>query len=1786
MSIELIRGELERLYSLAEMMDLSSRVLGFEPREVGGTASTASFARALTDHCQQRDAVAALIEAVLGTKSDASSQLSKIIDEVLRAPVGLRVGDTFGDLRITRKIGAGANGTVYAAQRGDVSVTLKVLHAAAVHDMSSVHRFLTRNRLAASLGATNLPANITAGIVDGKPYVAYDAFDGRPLAQRIGRSGALHINEARPILHAVVAALRALHARKLPHGAVKLENILVGKTEDGSTRVELIDGGGDLLWSAWIHSDIDSASANRVKSLAPEQFKGQGSTTKSDLYGLGAVLFELLTGKPPIEGTSAADLALNSASREPSRAIELAPKGWVAQPLSDLCARLLDKNPAVRPSLDAILEVLGPLDQGGSTIGEEELTAAVDALVADPNDAESAISLELTLERRADPQKVAEAFLIAAEMLDVEDAARLAAEGEESAAVREAKGDAARDRASQAKKGLFFRAARLFDSKLKNHQAAEDAFKAILAIDPNDDVAQTGYEAALKAQDKLDELVEKLLEVSQNNPSHSERARALNKIGQLYAGPLDDKEQAAFAFAQALAQDVQNDVYADDLERTAGLDMGLWAEAMRELHEVSAHPRLPQETRIALFMRLGRWYIEKINRPDLGLPCFDTVLTAEPAHEGALQGMTDVYRKAQQWNELIAVLVTRADRAVTPQRARDLRSEAAETLETRLNDLGRARALYEVNLAEDPGHHQTVDALARLYQRNGDWAGYVKLLERQAEAFTGTARAETLARIGEIYEDNLTDFSEAQRRFTLALELDPGCLAAIRGLDRVYSRTGRYSELLVNLEQQVTMSATPRQKIALLERIAGIHDEEFLDHAKAADTLEKVLALDASREAALTALMRHYRALDRWDDVSVLYDRALKVAAEPTRRVQLLLAQGGILLQQIGSPERARHAYEAILQIEPQNAAALDALAHVRAAMGDAMAALTAVESLAEKAESPDARAEQWNRAGKILEQHGDRDGAIQRYKFALEAQPENPVASEALRRTYLARGDATSAAELIEAEIERKDGKLAKARLYHELAMLKRDKLNDADGARDVAMKALDADPGHAGALLLLGDIAFDRDQFHEAASHYAVLSTRLDALAKPDAKRLLVQFIDALARTGSTERAMSTVHALLELAPDDHGALSRAARVQLDSGDARGAAETFDKLFERFGATLEGEERGQAVLQRGKALRLLDRPSEAIALLVEASELLPLSTTPLEELVRAHEAANSWEDVLRIKQRQLDVAEGENRATLLIEMGEVLATHIKDSTRAAKSLVAALEERPDDRRVLTRLMRLYSEEKDWAKLLDVVVKLAESIDEPKQKAKYIHTAAGIALRQINDYDQSLSLLARVLELDPESEKAVADSIEAREGKGDWEDVAELLQGQLERAEKASEPARRIELHDRLAHVFKEKLERVDAAVAQLEKARDLAPEDLARSAALAEIYASDLDQFADKALVSQHELLRRDPFNPANYRALRKLYTHKKEPDPAWCTCQALHVMKSAEPDEDRFYGRMRAETSAEAKTAVSAEDWATVLTHELVDPILTQIFQLIEPAIIARNAKSLEQLGLHPGDAVDLQSFAYPIPQTLFYAAGVLGMTPPPTLHNPQDPGCIGFLHSTPPSIMLGHAALATGLPTQAGAFIAARHMTYYRPGLYVRHLVPTGTGLRAWLFGAIRLVHDAFPVAAELESTVKENGQAIRPAIDGPAREQLTSLVTKLLQGGSIDLKRWVAGIDLSADRAGFVVCHDLEFACEMIKGSDEASAAIPHRDRIKELTLFSVDPKYFGIRQRLGIAIDS
>ncbi|MCA9641931.1 MAG: tetratricopeptide repeat protein [Myxococcales bacterium] len=1769
--MDILRAELERLFELDEIINLTRGVLGIEPEAVGGTAAKGSFVRALTEHCAEVDAIEALCDAVLATKEETSPKLSQIRVHGLSQPEELELGKAFGDFQLTRKLGEGRLGVSYVARRGDQDYRLKVIRREATRDQRGLMRFLTVSRLIAQTDHAGLPTGLEVGEVDGRHYVAHHFVDAQPLAARIERTGPMHINEARPLLQGILEPLAALHKKRIAHGDLRLENVLVSRGSDGTSRLVLQDAGSDRLRArARVNSGQRElfSTVGSPKTVSPEQIRGMGADPRADVYSFGALLFEVLSGKPPFEAKTAIDAAIGHLKQEPVAPSSVAPRGWVTTELDEFVLRLLNKDPDKRPAdAKVLLEALETLGRGSMAkreqkIDDAELDERIDALVADPEDADAALALEAAVEEGADAARVAEAFSMAADQLEASD----------------------KDQ-KEARKGLLFRAARLYEHA-KTDDKAEQVYVWLTELDPTDDIAVTGLEDTRRRLGKYEELVEMLLARSEGAESRTERARALAEIGHLYAHELDDHEQALVAYTQAYCEDAESDEYADQIEKLVGSNTESWNEVLHTCNEAVAED-LPQEVKTLLLLRMGKWYAEGVSRPDLALPCYQAVIANEPANEAALDGMTRIYRKAQQWPELGMVLTRRADAAPTPARSRDFRAEAAEILEHQLGDTGGARDLYEQVLAEDPGHAKASEALAKIYERTNDYAGLVKILDRRADALRGDEKLFVMCRAAEIHEDNLRDEAEATRRYQTVLEEDNSNLDALRGLDRLLSKAGRYQELLENLARQIQLAATPRQKITLLERVAGIHDEEFLDHAKATDAWEAVLKIDPAHESALTALSRHYRALDRWEDLAELYEQHLKLVTDPGRRVELALAHGRVLSEQIGSPERATHAYERVLEVDPEHAGALEALARLRESSGDADAALDAIEALAAKASSPEAKAEQYIRAAKLLEGRGDRDSAIERYKLALDANPKDSTAAAALREAYAARGDANAAMQLLQRELEQTEGDRAKAKLAAEMAKLARDRLKDEAKAEDAAKKALGFDPTNLVALSILGDQAFAAKRFVEAATHYELVANRADSLEKAEATRILVNFVDALSQSGSTEKALAPMDTLQRIAPDDREALMRVARVTFEHGAPARAYEMYTDLLARFAKDLSDHEHAAALYRLGESARRLGKLDEAKAPLEEALDLNPSDLTPMSSLAELLLEKGDFQAALTIKSQHLEAVEGDERVRLLMEMGDIASEKLNDRTQAAKSYVAALEEKPDDRRLLTKLMQLYSEEKDWGKLVEVVLRLAEFVDDSRQKAKYMHTAAIVSGRQMGDVDRAIEYYERVLELDPEMGKALTEAIELQRQRGDHEAVEKLLKRRLKRASEKKDTKTLLETFTELGELYEKQLGWTDKAIDAFEAAHTLDPENKERSELLANLYASDPHKHLGKAVTAQLAILRQNPYRPDSYKLLRRLYTEVKRADAAWCLCQALFVMNLAEPDEERFFRRMRSETPAHAQDAFNDEDWLGRVFHNFADPLLTSVFALIEPAVILTRGQSFVDLGYDQSYQVDLATDPYPMSQTLHYAAGVLGMQAPPTFHNPNDPGGLSFLHAHAPSIVLGTAALSAEVPPQAAAFIAARHLTYFRPGMYVRHLVPSGTGLKSWLFAAIKLNAPQFPVAPSLEGPVRDSIEALERHLSAQARDQLARVVAKLLEsGGALDLKRWVAGVDLTADRAGLVVCHDLETAAEIIKASDEASSAVPAQERLKELVLYGVSEPFFELRQRLMIGVDS
>lgn len=1773
MDNDTLRGELERSFEFEELSELSREILGMSPDDIGGAGSKADFARALVERCFDLDAVEALLDAAEASKPAFDK---KVRDAVLRSLFEhqeLLGGSTFGAYTISRKIGQGPVGTTYVAKVDGKEVVLKILRPDVMQSRRAYARFKAACKLVARVEHEGLPSGLTIGEQDGLAFVARSYSDVQSIAARTARSGPMHINEARPILRSVLEVLEALHEQRLIHGNVKVENVLLERSSEGGRhRVVLTDACFDRLRTlrgASVSRDV-FVVMGEGKGMAPEQIRGERSDARTDVYGFGALMYEVLTGKPLFPGLTGADVAAAHLASTPEPASAAAPRGWVSREVSDFVMALVAREPAQRPkdvrSVGEAIERLGRSTAADPTaapkISEQEVADRIDALIVSPEDDAAASALDQAVEDGASAEKVADAFVMAAEQLDAQDSA-----------LREVR------------KSLLFRAARLQESKLKNLEAAERVYVQITDLDPADDIASAALEEVRKQLGKYEDVIEMLLARVDRSEDRRDRAAATAEIGRLYAKELDDKQQAVVAYAQAFAEAPEHDEYAEAIEQYAGNDATMLGDAIGMFVEAT-RGELPLELKNRLYLRVGNWQAKKLGRPDAALPCYQQVIATEPSNDAALEGMAGLFRALQQYGELGQVLMRRAEVATTTAKARELRFEAAELLEARLNEPLKAKELYEHILAADPSHERALEALLRIYDKESNAAGTIKLLDRKLETMRGKERADVLVRIAQIHERQ-KDFSEAVERYEAAVVAVEGHTEALKALDAIYTRSGHFKELLKNLERQSAVASTPRQKISLYERSASIWEQEFLDHEQAAKSLEQILQIDPANSGALAGLAKHYRALDRWSEVASVYERDLKVTTEKERRLELLLTLARVEVEQLGNPAKAIHVYEEVLEVDSQHAGALEALAHLREQSGDAQAAIKAIETLAEKATMPKEKAEQLIRAAKLLEGRGDREGAIDRYRLALDAYPQESSASAALRALYLERGDAALAIELVSREIEYAEAPVVKARLCAESAKLARDRLKDSGRVEISAKEALEFDPSQLEALTMLGDLAFDNDRPVEALHYWDSVFPRVEALPREWAARTLSRGIACRVKTDATEKALAIAEQLQLLAPDDVDSLMNIGSVLFEHGDAKKSFQVHQDLMDRFSAKLVGSDKAGVLYRLGESARRAGDAVAAAKFLAEAADMDPAARDPLSALAKVHEAKADWEEVIRIKNRRLDVASGDERIEILVEIGEICASKLSDRNRAAKSFVAALEDRPDDRKLLARLMQLYSEAKEWSKLVEVVLKLADFVDDKKQKAKYVQTAAMVSEKQLHEIDKAIEYYEKVIELDPTQDSALDQSLTLREQKGDFDGVERLLKMRLERATERDDRAVILKTFDALAELYRTKLDLVSEAIDAYEAAQMLEPDNHVRNELLAELYASNPAEYLDKAVAAQQALLAKDANRRESYRLLRRLYTEAKRADAAWCLCQALSVLGMSEPDEDRFFRLHRPETAAPAKTRLTEEEWARQLMHPDADPILSAIIALIEPAVLATRADTLENLGYDPRYAIDLSMHPYPMSQTIYYAAGVLGMTAPPTFQNINDEGGVSFLHAQMPSIVLGRAAFEVEVPQQVAAFLVARHLTYYRPGMYVRHLIPTGTGLKAWVFSAIKMNAPQFPISADLEGPVAENLKALNVYITGASRERLASLVSKLLtSGGALDLKRWVASVDLTADRAGLLVSHDLETAAEIIKGGEEAGASVNRRERLRQLVMFSVSESYFQLRQALGIGIDS
>ena len=246
---------------------------------------------------------------------------------------------------VEKTIGRGGMATVELARDTELDrlVAVKRLFASLVSDEIFRERFLREARMAAALSHPNLVAVFDVGEEDGLPYIVMEYVEGETLADLMRRSAPVNPDRAVDLLLQVCAGLEHAHAAGLVHRDVKPQNLLV--RSDGV--VKIADFGIARTLQATRLTQVGTVLGTAAY-LAPEQAAGERVTAAADIYSLGAVGYELLSGRTPYEFESLADLALEQ--RKPP-----APLAGVPADLESAILRCLSRDPAERPQSAALV---------------------------------------------------------------------------------------------------------------------------------------------------------------------------------------------------------------------------------------------------------------------------------------------------------------------------------------------------------------------------------------------------------------------------------------------------------------------------------------------------------------------------------------------------------------------------------------------------------------------------------------------------------------------------------------------------------------------------------------------------------------------------------------------------------------------------------------------------------------------------------------------------------------------------------------------------------------------------------------------------------------------------------------------------------------------------------------------------------------------------------------------------------------------------------------------------------------------------------------------------------------------------------------------------------------------------------------------------------------------------------------------------------------------------------------------------------------------------------------
>jgi golgin subfamily B member 1 len=1211
-----------------------------------------------------------------------------------------------------------------------------------------------------------------------------------------------------------------------------------------------------------------------------------------------------------------------------------------------------------------------------------------------------------------------------------------------------------------------------------------------------------------------------------------ERAALLRNIAGILREKFDDDNRAFEVLLDAFREDFADDETVRDLEAAAR-----WTDRFGDLlvaaNDWLRDPLIDGGARVALLARVGKWYGDDLGKPSWGMPYLEQARELAPNDLRVLHALVKVQVAAGALSACEPIL----------------------------------RRILEI----DPTDREAVDALERILLGRGAIYDLVAFLEQRVRDSGSVALNALRLKLALLHSTLPGGEARAYELVEEAHSLDHDDLEVLRALDARCVASQHWGRLAAVLEERIERAETEEERVELLVRLARVHEDENLDPDRAAQRLEQVVEIAPQRDDAYVALQRCYCKLRLWDAAVFAYERQIDASLERDPRVVAYLGMARVLLEELELEDRAIEAYTAALDLDPSRVSILESIARVHERRGDVPRALSVMQEAVERAVDPKSKLDALCRlAAAYRTRMADSVRARSLYREALELDPQNLAALSALRQIALEIGDAIEAARLLDREQRHTVQPKARGKLLVELAVLRRDRLDDPHGAMHAFEEAHAADADNEEAALAVAGQCVER-------AEWSVVEPMLEKLAKtagrrpvPEQQEIYIHLGRTLAARGDSQRALEAFRRACKLGSTDLIAIAGLAEAAFDQGELEEALVAQKKLL---AAGINGEDRVRGLHRLGEIhLKLGDHRRARVAF--ERAVAVDGTYRPsLRALLKLGAASGEWEDVASLEDRMLEDAEPEERLTILRESARRWAEDAGDHARAIATIESALEIAPNDRRLLLDLLRSHEALDDKRGIVATIGRLLGLESDKERRARYHMTSAQL-LRDFGEDDEAVAHLEAALDDDPAALPAFQVIEEIYTARRDYVALERSYRKMIHRSRALNDPKLDFTLWHALGVIYRDRLNDPRAGLEAFRMASRLRPDDSHERRIIAELcVATDR---SDLAVAELREAISREPLEVAHHQALYRLYARMGELDRAYCVASALVFLKGADAEQRACYAELRPKGVPDFRARLGRAAWIRDLAHPALDRAIGGVFE-----VIARAARSLRARSVPPMNANKREN-----PQTterlaakaFFGAAAVFGMEPPQLWIRPDLSGAITAVPVEPSGSVMG-STLVSGWSIPELMFVCGKHLAIQQGEHAVRAHYAAVSELQALLLAAIKV---AIPSSNAPDSPFRK---ALAQQLKQDELEKLRHVVASIVDiGATADVTRWVQCSELTAVRAGFLLCGDLSVAAKTLRQEPVIAGDLSPNEKVKELVRFTISEAYHQLRRSLGIDV--